>query len=208
MDESPRWGSLQYLTLLLVMMAHTALLVWLTMVARAREAGTAASESVQLVLLPPRTLPRIRMDSVQPRRTEIRPPLANPPPLLEGVSPAETAPASLSGSKNGGAGVDWAAEARRALQAFEIRSRQPAGNNSVSRSSPAEQPWWPAHHPGERVKTADGNWIVWINSSCYQVATSLPSASGSGPQPLTVCPRRTDTPGAPEARDAPAAGPH
>jgi hypothetical protein len=148
------------------------------------------------------------MDSVQPRRIEIRPLVSNPPPLLEGVSPATTAPVSRSGSKDGGAGVDWAAEARRALQAFEIRSRQPAGNNSVSRSSPAEQPWWPAHHPGERVKTADGNWIVWINSSCYQVATSLPSASGSGPQPLTVCPRRTDTPGAPEARDAPAAGPH
>jgi hypothetical protein len=41
--------------------------------------------------------------------------------------------------------VDWAAEARRALQAFEIRNREPAANNSVSRSSPAEQPWWPAH---------------------------------------------------------------
>ena len=72
MNESPRWGSLQYLTLLLVMMAHTALLVWLMMAARAREGGAAASESVQLVLLQPRTLPRIRMDSVQPRRIEIR----------------------------------------------------------------------------------------------------------------------------------------
>jgi hypothetical protein len=193
------------LTLLLVMLAHTALVVWLMMAARAREGGTAASESVQLVLLPPRALPRIRMDSVQPRRIEIRPRLTNPPPLLEGASPAAMAPPSESGSKDGGAGVDWAAEARRALQAFEIRSRQPAGNNSVSRSSPAEQPWWPAHHPGERVKTADGNWIVWINSSCYQVAASLPSTSGSGPQPLTVCPRRPDTSGAPEARGIPAA---
>ncbi len=202
MDESPRWGSLQYLTLILVMTAHTALLVWLMMAARAREGGTAASEPVQLVLLPPRTLPRIRMDSVQPRRTEIPPLLASPPPLLVGVSPAETAPASLSGSKDGGAGVDWAAEARRALQAFEIRSRQPAGNNSVSRSSPAEQPWWPAHRPGERVKTTDGNWIVWINSSCYQVATSAPSPSGSGPRPLTVCPKTNDTPGTSDASPA------
>ena len=93
MDESPRWGSLQYFTLLLVMLAHTALLVWLMMAARGREGGTAASASVQLVLLPPRTLPRIRMDSVQPRRIEIRPLVSNPPPLLEGVSPATTAPA-------------------------------------------------------------------------------------------------------------------
>jgi hypothetical protein len=181
------------------MMAHAALLTWLIMALRTREGTAVPSEAVQVVLLQPRSLPRIRIDRTEPRRIEIRPLSTNPPPLLEGVSSSTTAPASPSGSKDGGSGVDWAAEARRALQAFEIRNRQPAGNNSVSSSSPAEQPWWPAHRPRERVKTADGNWIVWINSSCYQVATSLPSTSGSGPQPLTICPKRTDAPGAPEA---------
>jgi hypothetical protein len=194
MDESNRWGSLQYLTLLLVMMAHTALLAWLMMALRTRESAAVASESVHLLFLAPQSLPKIRIDSVQPRRVQSRILLTNPPPLLEGVSSSTPAPASQSGSRDGGSGVDWAAEARRALQAFEIRNRQPAGNNSVSRSSPAEQPWWPAHRPGERVKTEDGNWIVWINSSCYQVATSLPSTSGSGPQPLTICPKRTNAP--------------
>jgi hypothetical protein len=198
MDESNRWGSLQYLTLLLVMMAHAALLAWLMMAWRAREDAATASDSVQLVLLQPRSLPRIRIDSVRRRRIEIRVLPTDPPPLLEGVSSSTPAPASHSGSKDGGSGVDWAAEARRALQAFEIRTRQPARNNSVSRSSPAEQPWWPAHRPGERVKTADGNWIVWINSSCYQVATSLPSTSGSGPQPPTICPKRTNAADAPD----------
>jgi hypothetical protein len=199
MDESNRWGSLQYLTLLLVMMAHTALLAWLVMALRVREGAAGSSETVQLVFLAPQSLPRIRVDSRQPRRVEARVLVSAPPLLLPGNAPSWLAPSS-SESKDGGSGVDWTAEARRALQAFEIRSRQPAGNNSVSRSSPAEQPWWPAHRPRERVKTADGNWIVWINSNCYEVARSLPSTDGSGPQPLTVCPKR------PQESDATPAG--
>jgi len=201
MDESNRWGSLQYLTLLLVMLSHTALLAWLIMALRTPEGASIASEPVQLLTLAPQSRPEVRIVSAQPRRVESRVLVATPPPLLEGVSSSMSAPPSPSGSKDGGSGVDWAAEARRALLAFEIRSRQPAGSNSVSRSSPAEQPWWPAHRPRERVKTADGNWIVWINSNCYEVAASLPSASGSGPLPLTICPKR------PEAPDTGPAGP-
>jgi hypothetical protein len=184
------------LTLLLVMMAHVALLAWLMMALRVREGSAVSSEAVQLVFLAPQSAPKIPVDRMQPRRVQNRLLMANPPPLLEGVSSSMSAPASPSGSRDGGSGVDWAAEARRALQAFEIRSREPAGNHSVSRSSPAEQPWWPAHRPRDRVKTADGNWIVWINSSCYEVATSLPSARGSGREPLTICPKRTDAPDA------------
>jgi hypothetical protein len=176
------------------MIAHAALLAWLIIALRTRADAVVASESVRLMVLTPRSVPKIRIDSVQPRRIEISPVLSNPPPLLAGVSSTASEPVSQSGTKDGATGVDWAAEARRALQAFEIRNRQPAGNRSVSRNSPAEQPWWPAHRPGERVKTADGNWIVWIDSSCYQVATSSPSASGSGPQPPTICPKRSGPP--------------
>ena len=190
MDESTRWGSNRYLTLLAVVTVHAALLAWLAAAVQTR--GVAAyvpSESVQLLFIPPPSLPRIRLQSVQPQRPLSGIPVAvTPPPLDAPPSPAAEAP-PRSGSKDGGSGVDWAAEERRALQAFEIRSHQPAINNSVSRRSPAEQPWWPAHRPGERYKTADGNWIVWIDSSCYQVATSSPSANGSEPQPLTICPK-------------------
>lgn len=194
MDESNRWGSLQYLTIVLVMMAHAALLAWLIMISHAPGAAVVASESVQLMVMQPQSIPKIRIDSMQPRRIQVSPVPANLPPLLEGLSSSLSEPGSRSGTRDGAAGVDWAAEARRALQAFEIRSHQPAGNASVSRSSPAEQPWWPAHRPGERFKTADGNWIVWIDSSCYQIATSSAAASDSRPPPLTICPK--EPPGA------------
>ncbi|MDP9082615.1 MAG: hypothetical protein M3N50_02460 [Pseudomonadota bacterium] len=69
--------------------------------------------------------------------------------------------------------MDWTAEAHRALQAFEIRNHQPGTGIPLS-SSPAEQHWWPRtrHHAGDQYKTANGDWIVWISSNCYQVASS------------------------------------
>jgi hypothetical protein len=187
------------LTLIMVLMTHTALLVWLAAAWHTPRPDAAAAESVQLMVLPSAIPQRIRADNVRVRRLEAGSPLSAAPPLLEGYTLAPETP-SASGTRGGGSGVDWAAEARRALQAFEIRSHQPAGNTSVSRSSPAEQPWWPAHRPGERFKTADGNWIVWIDSSCYQVATSSASTSGSGPAPSTICPK--EPPGAGSADPA------
>jgi hypothetical protein len=190
MDESTRWGSNRYLTLLAVVTVHTALLVWLAAALHTRRvAAYVPSGSVQLLFIPPPSLPKIRLESAPPMRLRSGTPVSVPPPPLDAPSSLAPEAPPRSGSKDGGSGVDWTAEARRALQAFEIRSHQPAINNSVSRRSPAEQPWWPAHRPGERYKTADGNWIVWIDSSCYQVATSSPSTSGSGPQPLTICPK-------------------
>jgi hypothetical protein len=100
--------------------------------------------------------------------------------------------------------VDWAAEARRAVQAFEIRSHQPSRNNSVS-GSPAEDHWWPRvqHHAGDRFKTANGDWIVWINSSCYQVASSASLAGAPGATlPPTICPGDPGPARAPEPGSA------
>jgi hypothetical protein len=95
-------------------------------------------------------------------------------------------PASSSDGK--GAGVDWAAEARRALHAFEIRNHEPPSNNSVS-SEPGDA-WLRQvpHHAGEQFKTASGDWIVWINSSCYQVATAGPNVYAAyATLPQTSC---------------------
>lgn len=189
MDQSTRWRSSQYLTLMLVLAVHAGLLAWLLRALDAPRAVQASSEAIQLLVVSPQTLPKIHAENLHPRRLLVGVPMA-PPPLVPGTAPSfTTEPPSRSGSKDGGSGVDWTAEARRALQAFEIRSRQPASGSLVSRTSPAEQPWWPAHRPGERYKTADGNWIVWIDSSCYQVATSSPSTNGSAPQPRTICPK-------------------
>jgi hypothetical protein len=186
MDESTRWGSERYLTLFLVVAVHAGLLAWLSTMFFAPSAAGDRSESVHLIYLPPQSLPKIRIVSPQPWRLRRGIPLS--PPLLAGISAPSPEAAAPSGASAGGSGVDWAAEERRALQAYEIRTHHPEAALSVSRRSPAEQPWWPAHRPGERYKTADGNWIVWIDSSCYQVATSSPAINGSGPQPRTICP--------------------
>jgi hypothetical protein len=172
-------------------------LAWLATVWHTPRPDAAAAEPVQLMVLPSAIPQKIRADNVRVRRLEAGSPLSAALPLLDGNSfPPETP--SPAGTRGGGSGVDWAAEARRALQAFEIRSHQPAGNTSVSRSSAAEQPWWPAHRPGERVKTADGNWIVWIDSSCYQIASSSASPSGTGPAPSTICPKEPPRTGSPD----------
>ncbi len=55
--------------------------------------------------------------------------------------------------------------------------------------------WWPrVHHAGEQFKTANGDWIVWINSKCYQVAGSAPPAYAPGANLLqTICPGEPGT---------------
>jgi hypothetical protein len=195
--ESNRWGLSRCAVLFFVVAVHAALLAWLIAAlraphARAPHADTASSVPVQLLFLPPQILPKIRIDNLDPRRPNSGSPVSIAPPAPDPVASAASESAPISAARDGGSGVDWAAEAKRALQAFEIRSRQPAGHDSVSRRSPAEQPWWPAHRPGERFKTADGNWIVWINSSCYQVATS--ASSTAAVMPGTICPEKSDIP--------------
>jgi hypothetical protein len=200
MDEPTRWGLSRYATLLVVLTAHTALLAWLVTALRTAEPVASSSAPLQLLLIAPEIMPKIRVAQFRPRRLDSGSPVPVAPPALDtGPSPSDSASKAGSTGSNG-SNVDWGAEARRALQAFEIRSREPAANNSVSRSSPAEQPWWPAHRPGDRFKTADGNWIVWINSSCYQVATS--STTRGGVLPGTICPGKSGMPGADRTNSA------
>ena len=185
MDESNRWELSRYATLLFVLTVHAALLAWLVTALRAREVNASSSEPVQLLFIMPESPPKVRVDALHPHRLRSGSPLPAAPPALE-VASSSSDSEPRSGSN--GSGVDWAAEARRALQAFEIRSHQAPSNNSVSRTSPAEQSWWPRHRPGERFKMANGDWIVWVNSDCYQVAASAPSASHAATPAETVCP--------------------
>jgi hypothetical protein len=92
--------------------------------------------------------------------------------------------------------VNWAAEARRAVRAFDIRKHEPPIHESLS-SSPAEDDWWPRtqHRAGDQYKIANGDWIVWINASCYQVASAGPSTYATDAAlPRTICPDKTGTP--------------
>ena len=185
MDESNRWGLPRYLTLIAVLILHTALLAMLIMGSRASTPLLPTNPPIELMVISPVTLPKICAENSSPRfRGDTGISIAAPTLDSYSMSP------SASGSQGSGSGVDWAAEARRAVRAFDIRSHQPPIHDSLS-SSPADDHWWPRtpHHAGEQYKIANGDWIVWINASCYQVASSgSPSYTPDSILPQTICP--------------------
>jgi hypothetical protein len=186
MDQSQVWGLPRYITLAVVLVLHMALVVALLMASGTRTSSSFANQPIELIYLPPPAIPKIRAENSRPRHLSGDTAISVPLPVLDLTSPAASPGSASNGS---GSGVDWAAEARRALQAFEIRKHQPPSNTTVSRS-PAEDIWWPLarHHAGDQFKTASGDWIVWVSASCYQVATSAANANVPGPvMRPTVC---------------------
>jgi hypothetical protein len=194
MDHSEGWGPSRYLTLLVVIGVHLGLVAALMMASRTQSGSPSTEQPVELLMFPPTNAPKVRPESFRPKRLSGDTALSMAPPEFDSVAPS---PASDASATNGnGSGVDWKAEARRALQAYEIRNRMPQSDNSSLSGSPAEETWWPQERrrAGTPFKTASGDWIVWINSNCYQVATSAANAYTLGAMlPQTVC----------ESRDAP-----
>jgi hypothetical protein len=178
MDQPKVWGLSRYVTLLVVLAFHVALLAALVMASGGRPISASTDAPVELLWLPPAKIPTIRSESARPRRLSASTALAIEPPVLDSAAPSSLPPASAS--EGNGSGVDWAAEARRALQAHEIRSHQPPG--SILSGSPAEETWWPQarHRAGNSFKTATGDWIVWIDARCYKVASSTAGAYAPG----------------------------
>jgi hypothetical protein len=194
MDASTKWGPLRYATLLVVLVLHLVLFAALMMTSRVSNLSATTQQSVQLLLLPPATVPKVRSENAHPAGFT-GDAIKIAPPVLKSPS-TSISPAPASSSDGSGSGVDWAAEARRALRAFEIRSHQTPYKNSVS-GKPGEDNWWPqgVHHAGDQFKTPNGDWIVWINANCYQVASSTPNGStpsASLPLPQTVCRGRSN----------------
>jgi hypothetical protein len=195
MNSAGEWRLSRVATLLLVLALHLALVGTLLMTSQGPEDPPANPRSVELLLLPPAGIQRARVDVKPLPRARPRFGLALSPPAIDPALPdpaaaPQSTPSAAGGLSNGGRpGVDWAAEARRALQAFEIRSHQPTNGKSVA-GKPGEDNWAPRtpHHAGEQFKTASGDWIVWINADCYQLATSNPSAYAIGATPPeTIC---------------------
>lgn len=188
MQRSRGWGLSRYATLLAVLAVHVALLAAMLAGTRALSIVSAANAPVELVYLPPPQIPRIRAETSPPRRLSGDTAIWVSPPVLESDSAALTPTASASDGN--GSGVDWKAEARRAVQAFEIRSHRPSSDYTMPGGA-AEDQWWPLarHRAGDQFKTASGDWIVWVNASCYQVASSKANAFALGaPPPPTICP--------------------
>ena len=189
MDETNKWGPARYLALIVVVSLHMALLVMLIMESHASIPPVSTNPPLELMIISPATLPKIRAENSRPRLSgdtaiSIR------APTLDSYSLAPSA----SGSDGEGSGVNWAAVARRAVRAFDIRSHQPPIHDSLS-SSPGEDHWWPRtqHHTGDQYKIANGDWIVWINGSCYQVASSGPPAyANDAGLPRTICPGKPE----------------
>jgi hypothetical protein len=184
MDQSRGSRRQRWFTLGVVMALHLGLVAALILWPPPR-LFSPADPPIELLYLPPPTVPKIRANNFRPQRVSGDTALSIAPPTPDGVSPLLSPAASAAGGN--GTGVDWNAEARRAVQAFEIRTRYPP-NDSTIPVSPAEENWWPRRHAGNAFKTAGGDWIVWINSSCYQVATNTASPPALGAAlPPTVC---------------------
>lgn len=192
MDESHDWGLPRYLTLFIVLALHVVVLAVLLMAPAPQYRLSLLDQPVELLFLPPPNVPKVRAENSHPQRLSGDTAIWVAPLVLGAASLSPTSPSAASAGN--GSGVDWQAEARRAVQAFEIRKRQPSSDSSLS-GSPAEEHWWPRahHHAGEQYKTANGDWIVWINASCYQIASSAANAAIGVMLPQTICPGEYST---------------
>jgi hypothetical protein len=185
MGQSKNWGLPRYGALLLVLAAHMVLL--LIFMRASEQTSAPQNQPIELLYLQSPKQPAIRAEVSRPKRLTADTVLSIVPPVFDSIDPSLLPSASLSDGN--GQGVDWKAEARRAVQAFEIRTRAPPDYDGLS-GSPAEEHWWPRtqHRPGMPFKTASGDWIVWINDNCYQVASSATHAFALGALlPPTVC---------------------
>ncbi len=177
-----------------VLAMHGALigLLLLARVPRTRQAS--AQPAVQIVLLPPTRFPKRPLEISLPRLLGGNASIAVAPPTLTPSTPAFTPAASATASGEH-AGVDWGAEARRALQSYEIRRRQPGADRALS--GQPEDEYWVMHaerHPGDRFKTASGDWVVWINDDCYHVVSANAAAADQGIASRQIICRATPPP--------------
>ena len=154
--------------LLGVIAVHAALVAALLSVQRRGERPGSPDLPVEVRLLPPARIPRVRAEIPGLRRIHNALNVEDMPLLPALAAPMAAATPDTS-SVGRGSGVDWSAEARRSLQAFEIRHHQSTGPRSIS-SDPIEN--GVVHRPGDHSRTAAGDWVVWIDADCYQVATS------------------------------------
>jgi hypothetical protein len=205
MAESKVWGIRRYVTLLTVLAVHGAFFAALTVLSIPRRSPLVIPQSVELLLLPPPRVLPVASRNFPSRRVRGVPPIVPPPPVLDFtalITPGSATDMPSSAADGNGRGVNWAAEARRALMAFEIRNHQPKSEIATSGSA-VEDHWWPrsSHRAGDQFKTAGGDWIVWINSNCYQIAQSASNAAAlSAPPPPTIC--RNDSANSPgDGRD-------
>jgi hypothetical protein len=137
---------------------------------------------IELVFLAPVKPPKVLADNNRPPRLASNVAIAIAPPAVN----AATQGGSSSPADGHGSGVNWTAEAHRAVRAFEIRNSQ-THNSALSVSSALDERGFGEHHAGDRSKTENGDWIVWINADCYKIASWHSGAIVESVIPQAVC---------------------
>jgi hypothetical protein len=185
MKESNRRQAPRYAAAAAVLAVHLVLIAALMMAPRTGKFAATAN-AVEIVFVAPADPPRARVAANLPRRGHQLALTVEPPVLASLSLAASSAPTSSANGES--TGVDWTAEARRALQAFEIRNHQRSASQSVS--GRPEDDHWPQraqHHAGERFKTENGDWMVWIDANCYEIARAASAAAHVAPPTEPIC---------------------
>lgn len=168
--------------LFIVLALHLAALALLVARSATLNIAGAAAHPIELVVLVPVTPPKLRIENTRPQHWRTNIAVALAPPALNSAS--LSGPAAAPDGR--GAAVNWAAEAHRAVRAFEIRTHQTA-NSALSVSSSLDVSGSREHHAGDQMKTASGDWIVWISANCYQIASWHADAPVGAISPRTIC---------------------
>jgi hypothetical protein len=176
--------------LFIVLALHAATLALLLAGSRTLNIADAAEHPIELVVLPPVKPPALRLENTRPQHWSTDIAVALAPPALN--SSSQTGPGSAPDGH--GSAVNWAAEAHRAVRAFEIRTHQTA-NSALSVSSSLDVSGSREHHAGDQLKTTSGDWIVWISADCYQIASWHSDAPSFGAiSPRIICRNPAATP--------------
>jgi hypothetical protein len=182
-SESSAWKSSRCSAALAVLALHLAVVGLLLMRTRSPPGIPTSAPAVEVMFLPPVKVPTARADGAHLQQMKVDVGMSLAPPTVDSSAQA----ASAGGSHGGTPGINWAAEAHRAVEAFEIRRDQQVTHATVGLSLwdgwLARQP----HHAGEQMRTDSGDWIVWIDSNCYQVAHWHPGAPQNADPPTTTC---------------------
>jgi hypothetical protein len=193
MDDSRVWGPPRYMVFLAVLALHVVLLAILVMTSRTRDLSGLTTQSLELMFLPSVRTPGVRIVRALPQRSSADNAISTTSPLLT----LPSLPPVLPAADNAVPTIDWSAEAHRAAEAAANGNRGTPGDNAQSGSPSVSASGWqqPQHHVGDQFKTDTGDWVVWISSKCYQIASSVLRALTLGAElPVTLCPGDSNSP--------------
>jgi hypothetical protein len=183
-------NTLRPTVLLIVLALHVATLALLLARSRTLNIAATAERPIELVVLAPVKPPELRLQNIRPQPWSTNIAVALAPPALN--SSSQSGPGSAPEGR--GAAVNWVAEAHRAVRAFEIRTNQ-STNSALSVSSSLDVSGSREHHAGDQLKTASGDWIVWISADCYQIASWRSGAPAlEAISPRIICRKPAATP--------------